>query len=131
MMASPEGTPPLAPVGGAAVPDEPVKRPGRRGRRRRGRRNGKHQGGREWRTPPSWLALLFLLPALLLLGFLVVYPIVYSVIRSFFDASGDSFVGVDNYTGVFQGHDKLVAVRNTAIWDVVAPTLVTIAAPLC
>ncbi|MDL4821702.1 sugar ABC transporter permease [Actinomadura sp. OS1-43] len=70
--------------------------------------------------------MLFLLPALVLLGFLVVYPIVYSVIRSFFDASGGSFVGLDNYTGVFQGHDNLVAVRNTVVWVVVAPTIVTI-----
>ena len=31
-------------------------------------------------------ALLFLLPALLLLGALVVYPIVYSVVRSLFGA---------------------------------------------
>jgi alpha-glucoside transport system permease protein len=30
----------------------------------------------------------FLLPALLLLGALVVYPIIYNAIRSFFDASG-------------------------------------------
>nr|WP_306440703.1 sugar ABC transporter permease [Actinomadura fibrosa] len=61
-----------------------------------------------------------------MLGFLVVYPIVYTVIRSFFDAAGDSFVGVDNYTGIFQGHDNIVAVRNTAIWVVVGPTVVTI-----
>ncbi|GLZ11800.1 ABC transporter permease [Actinomadura sp. NBRC 104425] len=84
------------------------------------------RGRGEGIAPPSWLALVFLLPALLLLGFLVVYPIVYSVVRSFFDASGDSFVGLDNYVGVFQGHDNLVAVRNTAIWVVLAPTLVTI-----
>ncbi|NVI86007.1 carbohydrate ABC transporter permease [Actinomadura sp. BRA 177] len=70
--------------------------------------------------------MTFLLPALLLLGFLVVYPIVYSVIRSFFDASGDGFAGVDNYTGIFKGHNNLVAVRNTAIWVVVAPTVTTI-----
>ncbi|TDC43223.1 ABC transporter permease subunit [Actinomadura sp. KC345] len=70
---------------------------------------------------------MFLLPALLLLGFLVVYPIVYSVIRSLFDASGGTFVGADNYVGVFQGRDNLIAVRNTAIWVVVAPTVVTIA----
>ncbi|TYK45248.1 ABC transporter permease subunit [Actinomadura decatromicini] len=101
-----EGAPPVV-TGGAA--------PGPRGRPARERLN-----------PPSWLALTFLLPALLLLGFLVVYPIVYSVIRSFFDASGDGFAGVDNYTGVFKGHDNLVAVRNTAIWVVVAPTVVTI-----
>ena len=76
--------------------------------------------------PPSWLALGFLLPALLLLGALVVYPIIYTAIRSFFDASGKKMVGLDNYTAIFTDHDSLLAVRNTAIWVVVAPTVVTI-----
>jgi alpha-glucoside transport system permease protein len=76
--------------------------------------------------PPSWLSLGFLLPALLLLGALVVYPIVYTAIRSFFDASGEKMVGLDNYTAIFTDHDSLLAVRNTAIWVVVAPTVVTI-----
>ena len=43
------------------------------------------------------VAVLFLLPALVLLGALVVYPIGYSVCRSFFDQSGDGFAGLDNY----------------------------------
>src|SRR5881394_1145549 len=76
--------------------------------------------------PPSWLALGFLLPALLLLGALVVYPIIYTAIRSFFDASGHKMVGLANYTAIFTDHDSLTAVRNTAIWVVVAPTVVTI-----
>jgi ABC-type sugar transport system permease subunit len=76
--------------------------------------------------PPSWLALGFLLPALLLLGALVVYPIIYTAIRSFFDASGKKMVGLANYSAVFTDHDSLLAVRNTAIWVVVAPTIVTI-----
>ena len=42
-------------------------------------------------------AALFLLPALLLLGVLVVYPIVYSVVRSLYGRDGREFVGVDNY----------------------------------
>jgi alpha-glucoside transport system permease protein len=67
-----------------------------------------------------------LLPALLLLGALVVYPIVYTAIRSFFDATGKKAVGLDNYTAIFTDHDSLVAVRNTAIWVVVAPTVVVI-----
>ena len=41
-----------------------------------------------------WVAALFLLPALVLLGALVVYPIGYSVCRSLFDAAGDGFVGL-------------------------------------
>jgi alpha-glucoside transport system permease protein len=76
--------------------------------------------------PPSWLALAFLLPALLLLGALVAYPIIYTAIRSFFDATGNKAVGLDNYTAVFSDHDSLLAVRNTAIWVVVAPTVVVI-----
>lgn len=76
--------------------------------------------------PPSWLALGFLLPALLILGALVVYPVIFSAFRSFFDASGTKTVGLHNYTSVFTDHDSLIAVRNTAIWVVVAPTVVTI-----
>jgi ABC-type sugar transport system permease subunit len=76
--------------------------------------------------PPSWLSLGFLLPALLLLGALVVYPIIYTAIRSFFDASGKKMVGLSNYSAIFTDHDSLTAVRNTVIWVVVAPTVVTI-----
>jgi alpha-glucoside transport system permease protein len=83
-------------------------------------------GGSGRLGPPSWLALGFLLPALLLLGALVVYPIIYTAIRSFFDASGKKMVGLENYTAIFTDHDSLIAVRNTAIWVVVAPTVVTI-----
>ncbi|KAB1987247.1 ABC transporter permease subunit [Streptomyces triticiradicis] len=82
-------------------------------RRRRARRRG--------RT----VALAFVLPALLLLGALVVYPVLFSVGRSFFDASGTRFVGGDNYTEMFRDPATIKAVRNTAIWVVVAPTLLT------
>ncbi|MEV5729264.1 MULTISPECIES: ABC transporter permease subunit [Streptomyces] len=71
------------------------------------------------------IALLFVLPALLLLGALVVYPVLFSVGRSFFDASGTRFVGGENYAEMFRDPATLKAVRNTAIWVVVAPTLLT------
>ncbi|MFE0474497.1 MULTISPECIES: ABC transporter permease subunit [unclassified Streptomyces] len=71
------------------------------------------------------VALLFVFPALLLLGALVVYPVLFSVGRSFFDASGTTFVGGDNYTEMFRDPATLKAVRNTAIWVVVAPALLT------
>jgi alpha-glucoside transport system permease protein len=70
-------------------------------------------------------AFLFLLPALLLLGALVVYPIVYSVVRSLYDRGGSNFIGVDNYQRAFESTTTLRALRNTAIWVVVAPTLAT------
>ncbi|MFE6360141.1 ABC transporter permease subunit [Streptomyces sp. NPDC057806] len=73
-----------------------------------------------------WVAVLFLLPALVLLGALVVYPIGYSVWHSLYDAGGDGFVGLDYYVDVFTDDATLTAVRNTAIWVAVAPAVVTV-----
>lgn len=67
----------------------------------------------------------FLLPALVLLGALVVYPIGYSVHRSFFDQAGSGFAGLDNYVEIFTDDTILTAVRNNAVWVVVAPTVAT------
>ncbi|MFJ8658598.1 carbohydrate ABC transporter permease [Streptomyces sp. NPDC093795] len=67
----------------------------------------------------------FLLPALLLLGALVVYPIGYSVQRSLFDRSGDSFVGLDNYIALVTDDSLRTAVRNNLIWLVLAPAVAT------
>ncbi|MFI9561941.1 ABC transporter permease subunit [Streptomyces rishiriensis] len=71
------------------------------------------------------IALLFAFPALLLLGALVVYPVLFSIGRSFFDASGTRFVGGENYSEMFRDPATLKAVRNTAVWVVVAPALLT------
>jgi alpha-glucoside transport system permease protein len=71
------------------------------------------------------VALLFVFPALLLLGALVVYPVLFSVGRSFFDASGTRFVGGENYAEMFRDPATLKAIRNTTIWVVVAPALLT------
>lgn len=72
------------------------------------------------------LAVAFLLPALLLLGALVAYPIVFTVVRSLFDRDGD-FAGLANYQEMFSSARTLRAIRNTAVWVVVAPSLVTAA----
>ncbi|MYV45792.1 ABC transporter permease subunit [Streptomyces sp. SID2888] len=69
--------------------------------------------------------MLFAFPALLLLGALVVYPVLFSIGRSFFDASGNRFVGGENYTEMFRDPATLKAIRNTTIWVVVAPALLT------
>ena len=75
--------------------------------------------------PSRWLAVAFLAPALVFLGFIVVYPIVFTVIRSLFDATGTRFVGAGNYTDMFTDRQTLVSLRNTVIWVVVAPSVVT------
>ncbi|MFJ9604672.1 carbohydrate ABC transporter permease [Streptomyces althioticus] len=71
------------------------------------------------------VAALFLLPALVLLGALVVYPIGYSVIRSFYDQSGDSFAGFDNYQSLFTDDGIRTALKNNIVWVVFAPTVAT------
>ncbi|WP_328400013.1 sugar ABC transporter permease [Streptomyces sp. NBC_00390] len=93
-------------------------------------------GGAAGPTPPAdkrksvtgtrkAVAAAFLLPALVLLGALVVYPIGYSLQRSFFDQSGSGFAGLGNYREIFTDDTILTAVKNNAIWVVVAPTLAT------
>ena len=79
----------------------------------------------EGRRRTGWIALVFLLPALALLGALVVYPIFFSAYRSLFDKGGEAFVGIDNYRTMFASSATLTAIKNTLIWVVIAPTLVT------
>ncbi|MFF4759144.1 carbohydrate ABC transporter permease [Streptomyces sp. NPDC001292] len=71
------------------------------------------------------VAALFLLPALVLLGALVVYPIGYSVVRSFHNASGDGFAGFDNYEALFTDNGIRTALKNNIIWVVFAPAVAT------
>ncbi|MGW1159044.1 carbohydrate ABC transporter permease [Streptomyces sp. NPDC002513] len=71
------------------------------------------------------VAALFLLPALVLLGALVVYPIGYSVVRSFQDSSGDGFAGFDNYRALFTDDGIRTALKNNIIWVVFAPAVST------
>lgn len=83
-----------------------------------------------WRGRPritwgDWRAWLFLLPALAILGALVVYPIGYTIWRSLFDRAGAGFVGLDNYIKMFTDDRTFTAVKNNAIWVFVAPTVVT------
>ncbi|MBI4259723.1 MAG: ABC transporter permease subunit [Actinobacteria bacterium] len=71
------------------------------------------------------VAMFFLVPALVLLGALVLYPIFFSVFRSLYDRTGDAFIGLDNYQKMFTSAGTFIAVRNTAIWVLVVPALVT------
>ncbi|RXS88814.1 sugar ABC transporter permease [Streptomyces sp. TM32] len=73
-----------------------------------------------------WIAAGFLLPALLLLGALVAYPIAFSVRRSLFDASGTGFVGLGNYGAMFSDDGIRTALKNNVVWVVVAPTVSTV-----
>jgi alpha-glucoside transport system permease protein len=80
-------------------------------------------------APGRWrqhaLAAGFLAPAVFFLTVWIVYPAVKTIYRSFFDAGGDTFVGLDNYTALFSNDRTLTAIKNNAIWVSVVPALVT------
>jgi len=70
---------------------------------------------------------LFLGPALFMLAVWMVYPAVYTIVRSFFGQHGfvGTWVGIDNYKTLFTTHTLLTAIKNNAIWVAVVPALVT------
>ena len=68
---------------------------------------------------------VFLGPALVLLGVWVVYPTISTIIRSFYDRSGDEFVGLDNYETLFSDETLRTAIKNNFLWLLVVPAFVT------
>ncbi|MBA3433389.1 MAG: ABC transporter permease subunit [Actinobacteria bacterium] len=71
------------------------------------------------------VAAAFLAPALILLVVWIVYPTISTIVRSFFDRSGDEFVGLDNYETLFSDDTLLTAIKNNLLWLLVVPALVT------
>src|SRR3954447_25307929 len=89
-------------------------------------------GGETPLPPPSgagrWrrhaVTAIFLAPALIFLGVWIVYPTLRTVVRSFFDQSGGTFVWFDNYKTLFTSDTLVKAIQNNAIWLAVVPALV-------
>ena len=73
----------------------------------------------------GWVALVFLAPALLVLGALVVWPALKTGYDSLFDRFGQEFVGLDNYQQMFRFDRMRTAIFNSFIWVVAFPLLVT------
>lgn len=107
--------PPASPSGGVPAPRTSPESP----------KSSRDKGPASVTRTRRSLAVLFLLPALVLLGALVLYPIVWNVVRSLFDSSGDGFVGLGNYREMFSDPNIRTAIKNNAIWLVVAPTVAT------
>jgi alpha-glucoside transport system permease protein len=71
------------------------------------------------------LAAGFLAPAALLLLVWIVYPAINTIYRSFFDKSGDKFVGFDNYQNLFTSDRTVTAIKNNFLWLLIVPAFVT------
>jgi len=64
---------------------------------------------------------VFVGPALVILGVFLVYPVINTLLISFKDSQGESFVGLDNFKFVFSDESMLRAIRNTLGWTLVVP----------
>jgi hypothetical protein len=65
-------------------------------------------------------------PTFVLLGVWMVYPAIYTIIRSFYGIPEPTkFVGFDNYKAIFQTSTLVTAIKNNAIWVAVVPALTT------
>ena len=82
-----------------------------------------------YRKQSAWrgrtTTIVFLVPAAFFLGVFIVYPTVYTVVRSLYDHSGAHFIGLSNYKTLFTTSTLLTAIKNNAVWVAVAPALVT------
>lgn len=72
---------------------------------------------------------LWLAPAFLLLGGLLVYPVFHTAVLSLMNADSTSFVGLENYRYIFTDKNMLRVLWNNLRWLVVFP-LVTVVAGL-
>lgn len=83
--------------------------------------------------PPGesrWVAVLFLGPAAIMLLAIIFYPLVYSVVRSFFsDGAAGAFgnwVGLRNYGNIFTDPASFRSFKNNLLWVLVVPVAITI-----
>ncbi|CAN2169145.1 UgpA ABC-type sugar transport systems, permease components [Candidatus Nanopelagicaceae bacterium] len=68
---------------------------------------------------------LFLVPALILAAIGLGIPAIQTFIESFKNADSSQWVGFSNYTRAFKDPDILLAFRNTMLWIIISPVVVT------
>lgn len=91
----------------------------------RARRKGKVAVERPPGGNKRWSALTFLLPALVFVGAIVIYPTIDTIVQSFQNDDRTAFVGFANYQEILSRGTTLTAIKNNAIWVAVAPALIT------
>jgi alpha-glucoside transport system permease protein len=81
--------------------------------------------GEQGRGRAYLVTAMFLAPAAILLSVWILYPLIYTIWRSFYDSSGAHFIWLDNYKTLFSTDTTRTAIKNNAIWVAVVPALVT------
>ncbi|GLJ81089.1 carbohydrate ABC transporter permease [Microbacterium imperiale] len=67
--------------------------------------------------------ILFMAPASIMLALGLIYPAIATIFKSFYDKTGDEFVGLENYFWVFTNPTGTASVVNTILWALLAPTI--------
>lgn len=70
--------------------------------------------------------IVFLAPALILLGLYLVYPILRTTALTFFDEYGEGFVGWSNYVWAFNDPEVLQAAGNNMLWLLGVPAVCSV-----
>jgi alpha-glucoside transport system permease protein len=68
----------------------------------------------------------YILPAYLALTLFLIYPSILAVIASFKDATGDSWVGLQNYTSLLTNNNFQSTLFNTLLWIIIVPSVTII-----
>ncbi|MDR7308395.1 sugar ABC transporter permease [Rhodoferax saidenbachensis] len=68
---------------------------------------------------------LFIAPALLLLGLFLLYPLLETFRLTFFNATGETYVGFSNYRWIVFDQNFLLTIRNNFLWLLVVPAVST------
>jgi len=79
----------------------------------------KHKG----REGISWMALIWIAPAVILLLVFFIYPMINTVQWSFQNADSTEFVGLRNYQRIFTDQNMLEIIKNNLLWLVLATVL--------
>jgi alpha-glucoside transport system permease protein len=69
---------------------------------------------------------VFVGPAMLAVGIFLVYPGIRTIILSFFNRTGDAFVGVANYEQLASDPDLRSTIFNNLLWILIVPTIAVI-----
>src|SRR2546430_12563327 len=68
------------------------------------------------RSQPSVRPWVWVAPAIAFVGLILVYPMIGTIVRSFFDRHGDTFVGLGNFVGLLTNHGIPIDLRNNPLW---------------
>jgi alpha-glucoside transport system permease protein len=83
------------------------------------------------RLPTKWEERLkpyvFAGPALFFIGVIVLYPLVRTLVYAFFDASGENWVGFDNFSDLLGDDDFRQTLFNNLLWLIFVPPAVVAA----